>query len=56
MVAIEPIVSKLHKKWSNIQSIHIKTSSSTALPVYQAVVVTAAKTSSGGVQQEEESE
>lgn len=34
MVGIEEIVKKIPKKWDNIQSIHLKSSESVALPIY----------------------
>jgi ribosome biogenesis protein UTP30 len=37
METIRGVVSKIPGKWTNIQSIHIKTSNSTALPVYNAL-------------------
>ncbi|KAI9014673.1 ribosomal protein L1/ribosomal biogenesis protein [Gaertneriomyces semiglobifer] len=42
MMATPEIVSKIPKKWNNIQSIHVKTTDSTALPVYVSVPKTPA--------------
>ena len=34
MIGIEEIVKKIPKKWDNIQSIHLKSPESVALPIY----------------------
>ena len=34
MAGMEEIIKKIPKKWDNIQSIHLKSSESIALPIY----------------------
>ncbi|KAJ3303778.1 hypothetical protein HDV03_003555 [Kappamyces sp. JEL0829] len=49
---IRGVVNKVPGKWSNIQSIHIKSSKSTALPVFNALPAHASEPADEEVEQE----
>jgi ribosome biogenesis protein UTP30 len=37
MLATEALANRIHRGWSNVQSIHIKTVESIALPIYSSL-------------------